>query len=112
MDLNYIDHRLQKACDSTKESVKKWGADNAKKVQLRITELRAADNLYHISRLPQARLHPLKGDRSGQFAVDVKQPYRLVFKPNHNPVPTKEDGGTDLTKITSIIILDVEDYHD
>jgi proteic killer suppression protein len=111
MDLYFTDKRLEKACNSEKESVKKWGVDNAKKVRTRLTELRAAENLNQISFLPQARLHPLKGDRNGQFAVDVKQPYRLVFKPNHTPVPVKPDGGVDLLKVTDLLILDVEDYH-
>ena len=48
---------------------------------------------------------------SGQFAVDLKHPYRLIFKPDHNPLPRKDDGGLDLTQITAIKILGVEDYH-
>lgn len=71
----------------------------------------AAGNLHHVSLLPAARLHPLKGDRKGQFAVDAKHPYRLIFESNHDPIPVKEDGGVDLSKVTSVIILEVEDYH-
>ena len=31
--------------------------------------------------------------------------------PNHEPVPRKDDGGIDLDKLTSIIIIEVVDYH-
>ena len=51
------------------------------------------------------------GRRKGEFAVDLKQPFRLVFRPNHDPVPLKTDGGIDLEHITSITIMSVEDYH-
>ena len=49
--------------------------------------------------------------KKGEFAVDLKHPFRLVFHPNHEPIPLKEDGGIDLKLVTSIAIIDVEDYH-
>jgi len=64
-----------------------------------------------MSTLPPARCHPLQGDRAGEFAVDVHQPYRLIFEPANDPIPKKEDGSIDLKKITRIRILEVEDYH-
>ena len=74
-------------------------------------ELRAADTLADISTLPPARCHQLSGDRAGQFAVDVRHPFRLIFEPAHDPVPRKEDGGIDLPRVTAIRILEVTDYH-
>ena len=57
------------------------------------------------------RLHPLSGDRAGQFAVTLVHPYRLVFRPNHNPVPLGNDGGIDARQVTLIMIMEVVDYH-
>lgn len=85
---------------------------SAKKLQQRLAELSAASNLEQISHLPPPRLHMLSGDRSGQFAVDLKQPERLVFIPNNDPILYKSDGGIDRAKITDIKILEVGvDYH-
>ena len=53
----------------------------------------------------------LSGDRKGLFAVDLEHPFRLEFKPNHDPVPLKEDGGVDLDEVTAVTIMAVEDYH-
>jgi hypothetical protein len=53
----------------------------------------------------------IKGDRKGQFSVDVRHPFRLIFEPAHDPVPTKDDGGLDPAKVTRIRVLSVEDYH-
>ena len=76
-----------------------------------MAELSAADTLAVVGKLPAARLHALKGDRKGQYAVDVKHPFRLIFEPTHDPIPTKDDGGVDLEKVTRIRVLTVEDYH-
>lgn len=77
----------------------------------RMLVLKAARTLQEIPVHPPERRHELKGQRKGQYAVDLKQPHRLVFKPNHDPLPRKSDGGLDLGAITAITILKVEDYH-
>ena len=73
--------------------------------------LKSAENLAQVPVRKPDRRHELTGKRKGTFAVDLKHPFRLIFKPNHEPVPKKEDGGIDLTKVTAITILGVEDYH-
>jgi toxin HigB-1 len=88
-----------------------YGPDNARLIMRRMSVLNAAPTLAEVPVTPPERRHELKGDRVGQFAVDVKQPYRLVFVPVGDPVPLREDGGYDLARITAIEILAVEDYH-
>ncbi len=61
--------------------------------------------------MPPVRRHQLTGGQKGQFAIDLVQPYRLIFKPDHEPVPRKDDGGIDLNQVTAIKIIDVKDYH-
>jgi putative killer suppression protein higA len=64
-----------------------------------------------ISHLPPPRLHKLEGERSGEYAVDLVHPLRLIFKINQTPIPLLSDGGVDRSKVTKIMILEVEDYH-
>ncbi|KRT74913.1 MAG: plasmid maintenance system killer protein [Deltaproteobacteria bacterium CSP1-8] len=111
MEIVFRSPKLQRACSIERESKRQWGAQNAKKIRRRLADLQAAVTLAEVSTLPPVRCHPLQGDRAGQFAVDVQQPYRLIFEPANDPVPRMEDGGIDLTKITRIRILGVEDYH-
>ena len=68
-------------------------------------------SLDEVSHRPPERRHELSGGRKEEFAVDIKHPYRLVFVPNHNPLPRKADGGLDLGQITAINVVGVEDYH-
>lgn len=112
MEIEFSSRKLANACNSERESVRTWGPESAKRVRRRLFELAAADTLADMSSYPPARCHPLKGDRAGAFAVDLQQPHRLLFEPRDNPIPKKEDGSIDLTRITAIRILEVVNYHD
>lgn len=83
----------------------------AKIIMMRMAVLTAARNLVLVPTTPPDRRHPLRGDREEQFAVDLVHPHRLVFKPSHEPLPSKADGGIDTEQVTAITILDVIDYH-
>ena len=111
MEVSFDSRSMQKACSSAREAKKKWGDRTAGRLQQRLLELKAADTLADISHLPPARCHELKGDRAGQLSVDLVHPYRLLFEPDHDPVPRKPDGGLDWTKVTRILVLEVCDTH-
>ena len=111
MDVSFRDSKLAKTCGSEKALVKAYGKANARKVMMRLTLLEAAETLSHVPVTPPTRRHELKGSRKGTFAIDVQHPFRIVFEPASNPVPTKEDGGIDLDAVTAIAIITIEDYH-
>ena len=111
MKVSFASRKMQKACSSEKESRREWGRDIARKLQQRLMEFTAAETLADISHLPPARCHELSGDRAGVLSVDVAHPYRLIFVPDHDPVPTKTDGGLDWSKVIKIVVLEVCDTH-
>lgn len=111
MEVSFASRKMQKACSSEKELKREWGPPIAKKLGQRLMELSAAQTLKDISRLPPARCHELSGDRQGQLSVDVAQPYRLIFEPDHDPAPKKPDGGLDWTQVTKVVVLEVCDTH-
>ena len=78
---------------------------------IRLTALKAAETLEQVPTTPPDRRHQLRGDRDEQYAVDLVHPYRLIFEPNHDPMPRKEDGGIDLKQVNAITIIEVIDYH-
>ena len=45
-----------------------------------LATLHAAERLGHISPLKSVGLHPLKGDRRGQWAITVNGPWRICFR--------------------------------
>jgi len=105
----FADNDMETLCRQHKKAVQKLGAESAKKLQRRLTELFAAN---HVAELVAGRPHPLKGNRDGQFSVDLHGGMRLVFKPTHKPPPLKPDGGLDWAQVTEITLLAAEDTHD
>jgi proteic killer suppression protein len=106
----FANTKMEKLFNSEKDLARKHG-QQAKKIRLRMAVLRAAANLARVSSLPPERCHELSEGRAGQFAVDLIQPFRLVFEPADEPVPRKADGGIERALVTKIRILSVEDYH-
>lgn len=111
MDISFRTRDLQRICSKQSKMVRKLGLPCAKKLQQRMTELDGAQTLSDISHLPPARLHALDGDRSGQFSVDLRHPYRLLFIVVDDPVPLLEAGGIDRGKVLSIEIVEICDTH-
>jgi len=112
VDIEYADKKLQKICDDRRSILRKFGKQNGEKLMLRLNELKYAANLSEISILPPPRRHELENNRKGQFAVDLKHPYRLIFVPiDEITAISKPDNGFDVQKITKIKILEVTDYH-
>ncbi|MFH0823813.1 MAG: type II toxin-antitoxin system RelE/ParE family toxin [Pseudomonadota bacterium] len=90
---------------------REYGSERAGKIRTRLDLLRAAANLAQVPASSPTRRHELKGNLKGRYAVDLTGNYRLVFEPNHEPIPVKDDGGIDLRAVTAIRVLSVEDYH-
>lgn len=104
MEISFINSKLQKTCEDHSKLKAKYGALQAQRIIRRINELQAAANLYDITQLPQARLHPLLGDRKGQFAVDIVHPQRIILIPLNGDV-------ADLKTVTIVEINAILDYH-
>lgn len=110
MEIIYKSRKLEKQLTDPKEMAKSFGL-LARSLNQRLKDLSSADNLAVMRTLPAARCHELTGARKGELAVNVSTNYRMIFKPNHEPIPKKEDGGLDWDNITQIQIIDIEDYH-
>ncbi|MFW6223078.1 MAG: type II toxin-antitoxin system RelE/ParE family toxin [Bacteroidota bacterium] len=102
---------MQKIFNSERELIKKYGKEQAAKIKMRMGVLKSAGNLSQVPVQPPDRCHGLSGKLEGYYAVDLKNPFRLIFRPVCDELPVKEDGSTDLSKITEIQICSVEDYH-
>ena len=109
MEIDFFNHDLRNLCEQEKLAVKSLGKPCARKLRSRLADLMAAA---HVRELVAGRPHPLSGDRQGQFALDLHGGVRLVFEPDHEPVPTFSDGGIDWAQVTRITIIFIGDYHD
>jgi plasmid maintenance system killer protein len=110
MKIFYKSNKLEKSLTIPNEIFRTYGI-MAKKINQRMKELSAANTLAVMKTILAANCHELKGERTGQLAVNVSGNWRIIFEPNHSPMPTKEDGGLDWQKVTDIRVLEVTDYH-
>ncbi|TIT51990.1 MAG: system killer suppression protein [Mesorhizobium sp.] len=110
MEFAYENNRLRRQLNSAVELQKAFG-DKARRIQMRLEVLAAAECLADVPHDPPPRRHQLGGDWEGCFAVDINGNWRLIFRPDHDPVPLNDDGGVDLARVTAITFVGVVDYH-
>lgn len=111
MDIIFGSDKFRKECNNFNLLKKRYGLQRAKKIVMRLNALQAANVLEDLRYAP-GRCHELKGSRSGQLSLDLDGPYRLLFAPANDPIPKKTDGGLDWKRVTTVVILGVEDYHE
>lgn len=98
MRVHYRNKQLAKECEDAEVATKKYGNDMAEKIDQRIGELIAANCVDDLIKYRIGRCHSLKGDRKGQYAMDLVHPDRIIFsKLNGNEI--------------AVEILEIGDYH-
>lgn len=111
------DRRLKAALDDEAECRRQYGVDMARKLIVRLATLRSAVSLadFWPPKCGPERCHELKGDLAGVFSIDLKQPYRLLFRPIEDADSNITEGPKDEQKrwqsIKKIEILRIEDTH-
>lgn len=110
MEVFFETEKLAKQLGQERSRVRAFGQEGAKRIAMRLQQLNAARTLEAMKALP-GRCHELTGGLRGHLAVDVHQPFRLIFRPTDNPGPTKDDGGLDWAAVESITVTDIRNYH-
>lgn len=111
MELSFRNNKLAKVLNSERELVRSYGADNGRRIGLRLQNIRDAGTLEELSKVPQTRVHELTGNRNEQISVDAKHPYRLILVCNHEKTPRKPDGGLDWARIAKVQLIEIVDTH-
>ncbi len=111
MEIEFKTAKLAKVCNKESLLVRQFGAERAKRIRQRLEDLAAAPALMEFRRLP-GRCHELRGDLEGVLSLDLDGPYRLLFRPAHDPLPRRPDGGLDWSLVTRVEIAEVKDTHE
>jgi proteic killer suppression protein len=115
LNISFRNGKLEKEINEGVRLDRVHGALRAQKIRLRMAVLRAAANLmvFWPPKSGPDRCHELTGGkRKGQLSVDLDHPYRLIFIPDHDPIPVREDGGLDWSQVTAIKIMGIENTHE
>ena len=106
----FKDSKLESLANDTKLARRRLGPRRAKLLRRRLDDLEDAETL-EVIRFLLGRCHELKGDLAGKLSIDLDHPSRLLFRPAHNPIPQKPDGGLDWSRVTAIEVTEIRDTH-
>ena len=110
MNISFSDKTLKKVVNDDRKLIQKYGPKRANLIRRRLDSLKAAETLEDVKDVP-GHFHELKENRKGQWACDLDQPYRLIFVPHEDPIPTDEDGKYIWIEITGVDVTEITDYH-
>ena len=110
MDISFADKKLEKIVNDDRQIVRVLGKLRAEKLRDRLVQMQDAATLEDVRYLP-GNYHELTGNRKGQWACDLDQPYRLVFEPQEKPILVNEHGQYIWLKIIGIEIIEIVNYH-
>jgi len=110
VNISFSHKKLEKWANDYSKGVANMGQRSADVYQKRLGLMRSANTLEDLRHAP-GRFHELTGDRKGQWACDLDHPYRLVFEPHEQPIPTNAHGGYDWSAIRGIEVIEIIDYH-
>lgn len=108
MELHYRNHKLDELCHDFRKAKKELGQQEAERLLALINLLESAECLYDIERMRVYHLHPLYGDRKGEYALDLgrRSGGRLIIIPlGTDGEPWKEKDAVTMYKTTKIILV-------
>jgi proteic killer suppression protein len=110
MKISFEDRKLERLVNDDKRMFRKMGKIRAEKLRLRLNQLAFADTLEDVRYLP-GNYHELTGDRKGQWACDLDQPFRLIFTPQESSALSNVYGQNSWLMIKGVHIIEIVDYH-
>lgn len=115
MDIFVAENNLRRELGDESLCKRRYGAAMAEKIKLRLAAIQAADSLadFWPPKSGPERCHELHGDYDGIFSIDLKQPYRLLFKPHpETATADRSDEQQRWKSVTAINILEIKDTHE
>ena len=97
LNIEYKTKKLERICGDYEYAKGVHGVNMAKLIHQRKSEITAAESIDLLVQFRIGRCHALQGDRKGEFALDLEQPYRLIIRKGDSE--------------STCVIKSIEDYH-
>ena len=95
MNISYKNNKIKRMCEDAQQAEKCLGSVGAYKLKLRLVELQSI-SLDILLRDRVGGCHKLLGNRKGQYAMSLNEPFRLIFT---------------VKIIDTATVIEVVDYH-
>ncbi len=111
MLIGYSDKNTEKLCNNNTFATKKLGSKVAKKLFQRLQWLSKAPNLDLFNTTYNClRIHKLKGNYDGMYALDIIDQYRLIFYPAD--AEGQPDWENDFKAISVVMVQEVSKHYE
>ena len=97
MELHFRATRLRRCFEESALAMRRWGPDAGRNYIRRLNRIQFVERWDDLYAYRDLDLHPLHGDRAGEFAIRLTAAMRLIVR----------RGAT----VGDIVIVNVEDYH-
>jgi len=98
LKVKFKSKKLQKECTDYSITKRVFGEKMAIKIHQSLNEISATDSIEILVRGNIGGCHPLIGDRNGEYAMMLVQPFRLCFKKH-------------IIEAETVIVISIENYH-
>ena len=110
MDVEFKNSHIKELCENSRSAKQELGEACAKKLRSRIADIQAAASVHD---LIAGKPHPLTGKKdSMKYSIRLDKGMRLLIEPDQNPMPSRDDGGIDWTRVTKVKITYIGNYHE
>lgn len=96
MDISFRSRQLERRFTNGTDAIRAWGPIVGRRYVARIRTLRGAPSIASLYDIQSFDLHPLTGDRAGQYAIRLTGQVRLIVT---------------LAGESAVMIEEVVDYH-
>jgi hypothetical protein len=103
VDVFFADHGLAETCASEQAMQRRVGAVRARRLALRLQQLRVVDTLADMATLT-ARIHALAGELTGPLVLDLDAACRVLLEP---ATDERADGGVDWSEVRQVVIISI-----
>jgi len=97
VELRYASNELERQCTDARHMQRRLGVERAKKLRLRIAELRRAVDFDDLLVMP-GLWEMLSADRSGQWSGRLTRNWRLIVRP-------------EVDDQVAVLVVEIVDYH-
>lgn len=95
MQISFATPTLRRCYEDYDTASRLWGPDVGRRYIGRVNVLREARTLGDLATPRSLHLHPLHGERDGQYAINIDQRWRLIF------THVKESGDIRVEEVTN-----------
>jgi proteic killer suppression protein len=93
LQVDFRTRKLKRRYQQSDEAVRAWGAKVGRKYIERINIIKQVKSIEDLASLPALHFHELKGERAGQYAINLTEYDRLIVRVEGQVVIIEEVGG-------------------